>query len=186
MSLLSSIYNFIFKSAKSTSKKDDKNSITVDSIDMDYPLSFEGNKVYYFTKDCYVYVKGTRHLASDGKDHAFLLTCLFKRGFMSDGASAPQFAKHFLPEVKKGDNVYNAAPFIHDGLYILKGVINGADLTRDECDDILRGIWRLAGLSRAVAGAADLGVHVFAGSDEYWGSDSLDCKHLFKPTWQYR
>lgn len=26
-------------------------------IDMDYPLGFSKNKVYYFTKDCYVYVK---------------------------------------------------------------------------------------------------------------------------------
>lgn len=157
----------------------DKNSITVNALEMDRPLVFEGNGMYHFTRDCYVYVKGSRYTKSDKKTRNFMMTCLFKRGFMSDGASAPAFAKSFVPDVKKGDNVYNAAPFIHDGLYMLKGYINGANLTREECDDILRGIWRLAGINRAVAGAADLGVHVFAGSDDHWGNDYNDCKHLF-------
>ena len=62
---------------------------------------------------------------------------------MSDGASAPEYAKSFVSDVKKGDDVYNSAPFIHDGLYMHKGTIDGADLTREECDDVLRGIWRI-------------------------------------------
>ena len=76
---------------------------------------------------------------------------------MSDGVSAPKFAKSFVSDVKKGDDVYNATPFIHDGLYMHQGNINGINMTREECDNILRRIWRLAGINRAVAGAANLG-----------------------------
>jgi hypothetical protein len=67
-----------------------------------------------------------------------------------------------------------------------KGVVDGADLTREECDDILRGIWRIAGMCRLVAGAADFGIHVFAGSNDHWGNDSNNCKHLFKAKFEYR
>lgn len=179
------LLNFLKKLFTSSCKKD-KNSITVNAVEMDYPLSFEGNKVYYFTKDCYVYVKGTRHTASDGKDRAFMMTCLFKRGFMTDGASAPKIVEKWVPNIKNGDDVYNSAPFIHDGLYAHKGVINGAELTREECDDVLRGIWRIAGMKRSIAGLADMGIEAFAGSSEHWGNDSLDCKHLFKAKWEYR
>ena len=56
---------------------------------------------------------------------------------MLNGASAPLFAQKFLPDVKVGDDVYNAAPFIHDGLYMWKGRIDGIRLKREECDDSL-------------------------------------------------
>lgn len=105
---------------------------------------------------------------------------------MSDGASAPAFAKRFVPDIKKGDDVYNAAPFIHDGLYMLAGQTDGCKLSREECDDILRCIWRIAGMSRLVAGAADLGIQVFAGSSDHWGNDSNNCKHLFEAKFEYR
>ena len=105
---------------------------------------------------------------------------------MSDGASAPSFAQWLVPDIKKGNDVYNSAPFIHDGLYMYKGTINGADLTREECDDILRGIWRISGMDRVVAGAADLGIKAFAGSSSHWGNDSNSCKHLFIAKFEYR
>ena len=165
----------------------ERNSITVDDVSMDFPLVFDGNgKMYFFKLDRYVYVKGTRYTKLDKKSRPFLLTCRFRRGFMSDGASAPEFAKMFVPDVKKGDDVYNAAPFIHDGLYMYQGNINGLNMTREECDDILRGIWRIADMSRVVAGAADVGVHVFAGSPTHWGNDSNNCKHLFEAKFEYR
>jgi len=165
----------------------DRNSITVNDVTIDFPLVFDGNsKMYFFKLDRYVYVKGTRYTKTDGKTRDFLLTCLFKKGFMSDGASAPTFAQFIVPDIKKGNDVYNSAPFIHDGLYMYKGDINGADLTREECDDILRGIWRISGMDRVVAGAADLGIKVFAGSSSHWGNDSNNCKHLFVAKFEYR
>ena len=165
----------------------DRNSITVNDITIDFPLEFEGNGKMYFCKlDRYVYVKGSRYTKADKKIRDFLLTCRFRRGFMSDGASSPDFAKKFVPDVKKGDDVYNAAPFIHDALYMLKGEVNGATLSREECDDILRGIWRIAGMNRLIAGAADLGIQVFAGSSSHWGNDSNDCQHLFEAKFEYR
>ena len=164
----------------------DRDSINVKAVEMDRPLVFEGKDVYYFTRDCYVYVKGSRYIKSENKERDFMMTCLFKRGFLTDGASAPAFAKSFVPDIKKGDDVYNSAPFIHDGLYMYRGTIDGADLTREECDDFLRGIWRISGMSRVVAGAADVGVYLFAGSPEHWGNDGNDCKHLFEAKFEYR
>ena len=167
---------------KMTSRKNfqqDRNSITVESIEIDFPLVFDGNgKMYFF--------KLSRYTKADKKFRDFMLTFRFRRGFMSDGASAPAFAKRFVPDIKKGDDVYNAAPFIHDGLYMLAGQTDGCKLSREECDDILRCIWRIAGMSRLVAGAADLGIQVFAGSSDHWGNDSNNCKHLFEAKFEYR
>ena len=166
--------------------KKDRNAITVEAVEMDRPLVFEGKDVYCFKRDGYVYVKGTRYTKADGKERNFMMTCLFKRGFLTDGASAPAFAKMFIPDIKTGDDVYNSAPFIHDGLYMQKGVIDGADLTREECDDVLRGIWRIAGMNRLIAGAADLGIYLFAGSPDHWGDDYNNCKHCFNAKFEYR
>jgi hypothetical protein len=64
--------------------------------------------------------------------------------------------------------------------------MDGCKLSREECDDILRGIWRIAGMNRLVAGASDLGIQVFAGSSEHWGNDGNDCRHLFEAKFEYR
>lgn len=164
----------------------DRNSIIVKAVEMDRPLVFEGKGVFHFTRDCYVYVKGSRYIKSEDKERNFMMTCLFKRGFLTDGASAPAFAKAFIPSIKKGDDVYNSAPFIHDGLYMYKGNIDGANLSREECDDILRCIFRISGISRFIAGAADVGTHLFAGSSEHWGDDYNNCRHLFNAKFEYR
>lgn len=62
---------------------------------------------------------------------------------------------------------------IHDSLYTLKG----ANLfTREECDDVFRGLLRDAGISRMKAGLADKAVGIFAGGDSHWGNDTWNNK----------
>ena len=62
---------------KMTSRKNfqqDRNSITVESIEIDFPLVFDGNgKMYFFKLDRYVYVKGSRYTKADGKTHDFFV-----------------------------------------------------------------------------------------------------------------
>lgn len=157
----------------------DENSVTVTGVRMLSDLCFEKKDCYCFSSDCKVEVSGTRHEKSKKGEYKFVLTCVFKKGFTSDGASAPDFAKKWVPSVKEGNDLYNIAPFIHDGLYGLKGTVDGADFTRDECDDILRGIWRESGMDRAIAGAADVGIHLVAGSDDHWGGDVEKTKAFF-------
>lgn len=63
---------------------------------------------------------------------------------------------------------------IHDSLYTLKG----ANLfTREECDDVFRGLLRDAGISRMKAGLADMSVGLFAGGDKHWGNDTWNNKN---------
>lgn len=166
------------------SKKE--NSITVNKVIVD-SLNFDSNmgQMFFIKGTNYIHLFGTRYTADDDTTRNFEMTCTFKDGFMTDGASAPTIAQVFVPKYKKEDNIYNAAPFIHDALYMHKGQIEGAELTREECDDILRGIWRIAGMSRFIAGVSDLGIELIAGSDKHWGDDYNDCKHLFKAKIQY-
>lgn len=169
------------------SKRNGKNSITVKSVEFSSPFCFEGDKTFTFTKDSRVVVKGTRFLESDGKEHKFVMTCDFKSGFVTDGASTPWLFQGKVPSFKDGDDLYNSAPFIHDGLYMLKGDVGGVEsLVREECDDILRGIWRLAGMDRGTAALADEGIRTFAGGDNHWGNDSDGNKGFFKAFMDYR
>lgn len=179
---LSSLINKVKKVVEAV---DVGSSITVTEVDPNFQFCFEKKSCYCFTKDCTVRIKGTRTLKKGATPKKFEMTCVFKKGFTTDGASAPEFAKFIVPAVKEGDDIYNAAPFIHDGLYMYKGKIDGAELTRDECDDILRGIWRISGMSRTVAGVADLGTHVVAGSSDHWGNASAEDKKFFKATFKY-
>lgn len=106
-------------------------------------------------------------------------------GFKTDGASIPKIFQWFLPSwdesgardsgVTHGD-IYNIGSTIHDGLYIHKGF---GLFTREEVDDILRGIWRESGISRFKAGMADKAVEWFAGGSKHWGSDSYGVGDLF-------
>lgn len=153
---------------------------------MDRPFVFEGKGVYHFTRDRNVYVKSSRYINSENRERNFMMTCLFKRGFLTDGASAPAFANSFVPDIKKGEEVDNSAPFIHDGLCMYRGVIDDANLTREECDDFLRCILRISGMLRAVASAADVGVKFFVGSSDHWGNDCNNCKHLFEAKFENR
>ena len=172
-------------------KNEKRNSITVQSVKQDYPFELEDNKkMFWFTKDCKIDVIGTRRFPSEGKERQFILHVTFKKGFMTDGASAPDIFGCVVPHYKEGNDLYNAAPFIHDGLYVWGGEVTGLDkkLNREECDDILREIWKKAGMGRKIRGCADFGIELFAGSKSHWGqqSDDLDCKHLFVTKWEYR
>ena len=98
-------------------------------------------------------------------------------GFMTDGASTFWPISRLVPPWRPGDDRYNAGQTVHDVLYLLKGVVEGefepVELSREEVDDILRGIWRCWGMSRALAGLADKGVEFFAGGKRHWGSDGF-------------
>lgn len=114
------------------------------------------------------------------KDYKAKIQVHFSKGFCTDGATTAKIPliNKKLPPYKKDDDEYNAAPFIHDGLYMKTGKIDGATLSKEECDDILRGIWRESKeVDRWLAGAADKAVEYFAGSDAHWKYDeSKNCK----------
>lgn len=170
MNIFKSVWNF-FKNLFQD-KTGNKDKITVKQVLIEGDgLCYEKKEKYCFVKDSVVRVMGSRYLRGDGKDHNFELVCTFKKGFVSDGASVPSFAQKYLPDVKTDDDVYSAAPFLHDALYILKGEINvDIHLSREECDDILRGVWRCSGVDRGTAAAADIGVGLVAGTDDHWGN----------------
>lgn len=100
------------------------------------------------------------------------------RGFKCDGLSVPWFARWFLPTWDENNSLYNLAGATHDGLYLTKGYYGF--FTREECDDIFRGLLRESKISRFKAGCADKAVEWFAGGDGHWGNDSYDVKSLFR------
>lgn len=101
---------------------------------------------------------------------------VIKKGFMTDGASVPFIFTWFLPKWDKNNILYNVGAAIHDGLYIHKGFNL---FSREECDDILRSIWRQAGISRFKAGVADKCIEWLAGCSCHWGNDSDKVGDLF-------
>ena len=101
---------------------------------------------------------------------------IIRNGFMTDGASTFFPVSLIVPQWKAGKDEWNLAPCVHDGLYMHKGF---GVFTRDECDDFLRGIWREAGMTRVVAGAADIAVNLVAGGEKHWGSDEYLVKNKF-------
>ena len=93
----------------------------------------------------------------------------FVPGFRCDGLSVPFVFRWFLKGWDESNPLYNMAGALHDWLYATKG--NGGMFTREECDDIFRGILREAGKSRCKAGVADKAVEWFAGGKNHWGND---------------
>jgi hypothetical protein len=91
--------------------------------------------------------------------------------FRCDGLSVPVLFRWFLPSWDKKNELYNIAGAVHDWLYATKGA--NEFFTREECDDIFRGILREAGVGRFKAGVADVMVGLFAGCGLHWGNDSL-------------
>jgi len=181
-----------FFSRKFNKKDAKRNSITVKAVYQDYPFDLDNNngKIFTFNRGCPLDVVGVRHFPAEGIEREFMMSVMFKKGFQTDGASAPDIFKCVVPHYKDGNDLYNAAPFIHDGLYVWGGEVQGLDenLSREECDDFLREIWGLAGMKREIRGIADKGIEFVAGSEDHWGpnSDDLQCKHLFVAKWQYR
>lgn len=109
-------------------------------------------------------------------DVVFKLVFTIKSGFKCDGASIPLAFRWFLPSWDKKNHIYNLGSTVHDGLYIHKGF---GLLSREECDDVLRGIWRESGIGRFKAGVADKAVQLFAGGKSHWGNDSYGVGSLF-------
>ena len=155
------------------------------------------------TKRAHIRLHITRTAKCIGmKDRKATLDAIFKPGFVTDGASVPESFRNILPAyIAKDDEIahkYNAAAFIHDGLYACEGVIeernipsseenkNWHTLTRSECDDILRGTWRSSGFveHRFVASIADLAVGIAAGGPDHWGHRDENME-LFSATIQY-
>lgn len=98
---------------------------------------------------------------------------ILDKGYRCDGLSVPKVFRWYLPSWDKDNQLYNLAGAIHDALYTLKG----ANLfTREESDDVFRGLLRDSGISRAKAGLADMAVGLFAGGDKHWGNDTWNNK----------
>jgi hypothetical protein len=93
-----------------------------------------------------------------------------------------------VPQWVPGDDNYNAAPVAHDVLYMLGGIVDGVHepvkLSREEVDDILRGVWRCWGMSRFVAACADKGVEIFAGGKQHWKNDSYGVRQFVDVKWE--
>lgn len=100
----------------------------------------------------------------------------FAPGFRCDGLSVPVIFRWFLKSWDESNPLYNMAGAIHDWLYLTKG--NGGMFSREECDDIFRGMLREAGIGRFRAGCADKGVELFAGNKRHWGNDSYGVGNL--------
>ena len=186
---------------------------------------FEGDSVYVYNDDC------IKELNKDNTDFVICLTrdakfeidikrftrlnnesekkwynarlyVVFKKGFKTDGTSAPKFFQNILPSCRAMDDdssqVYNLAAFVHDGLYACNGEIKekGAPgnesverrckLTRHECDNILADLWTKSGLvSDLTANLAEVGVNLAAGGKEHWNNDSYKCRDDFSVEIEY-
>lgn len=127
---------------------------------------------------------------TNGKKEKALLEITLHPGYMTDGASTFWPISKLVPQWIKDDEHYNAAPTAHDVLYLLGGIVEGEhepiSLSREEVDDILRGIWRCWGMSRFVAGCADKGVEIFAGGKNHWGNDGYNVHQYVSAKWVIR
>ena len=95
------------------------------------------------------------------------------KGYTCDGLSVPKVFQWYLPKWDEDNSLYNLAGAIHDALY----TVSGSNIfSREECDDIFRGLLRDSGISRFKAGLADKAVELFAGGDKHWGNDTWNNK----------
>ena len=125
---------------------------------------------------------------TDGKTEKALLTIKIRPGYKTDCESTFFPISLLVPQWVPGDDNYNAAPVAHDVLYMLGGIVDGVHepvkLSREEVDDILRGVWRCWGMSRFVAGCADKGVEIFAGGKQHWKNDSYGVRQFVEAKWE--
>ena len=98
------------------------------------------------------------------------------QGYRCDGLSVPKAFRWFLPSWDYKNSLYNLAGAVHDWLYSTGG--NFGMFTREECDDIFRGLLRESGISRFKAGCADKAVEWFAGGSSHWNNDSYGVAEL--------
>lgn len=164
-----------------------RNKITVEKINVG-PLLTHGVRPFTFNAGGRIILTVTRTLVDGTTLRGYLSIHLYP-GYKTDGASVPWPFSYLVPRWRPGDDEYNAAPTAHDVLYMLRGrvpvicseeVIN---LSREEVDDILRGIWRCWGMSRFLAGAADKAVEILAGGEGHWGCDSYGVRDRVNVYW---
>ena len=151
------------------------------------PFSTTGGRPFEFLDYARILVWLERTY-KDGRVERALLEVELLPGYKTDGASTFWPVSLIVPQWRHGDDDYNAAPTAHDVLYILEGIVEGehepVKLSREEVDDILRGMWRCWGMSRFVAGCADKGVEIFAGGKNHWGNDSYGVGKYARAKWE--
>ena len=135
--------------------------------------------------------------------HKATMNVHFDAGFKTNGTSAPNAFNLQVPSYiamnEKNADIYNAAAFIHDGLYACQGVIEEEGvpnskntkrrytLSRKECDNILSEIWRKSKFVDSItAKIGELGVNLFAGGPDHWNNDDLGCKSAFSVKIKYK
>ena len=123
------------------------------------------------TSDSHVLQKNITTVICDEYNNYYQI--ILDKGYRCDGLSVPKVFRWYLPSWDKDNQLYNLAGAIHDALYTLKGANM---FTREESDDIFRGLLRDSGISRAKAGLADMAVGLFAGGDRHWGNDTWNNK----------
>lgn len=143
-------------------------AITVQDVNFTSIIAEKENKTYTFTWPTVIdvfYVKNNKK---------FKLSVNLQKNFRTDGASIPTIFQWFLPSWDNSNMKYNCGAIIHDCLYTLSGL--DGYFTREECDDFIRGIWRVSGICRFKASFADVCLALFASGKEHWGNDNLDNK----------
>lgn len=164
-----------------------RNKVTVEKINVG-PLLVNGAGPFTFNAGGQIVLTLTRTFMDGSTLRGYLSISLYP-GYKTDGASVPWPFSYLVPKWRRGDDEYNAAPTAHDVLYLLRGRVpivsseQVMNLSREEVDDILRGIWRCWGMSRFLAGATDKAVEIFAGGEEHWGCDSYGVRDLVSVYW---
>ena len=115
-------------------------------------------------------------LSADWRGVRSELIVRLDENFRCDGLSVPLAFRWFLPSWDEKNQLYNLAGAIHDWLYSTKGA--DGMFSREECDDIFRGLLRESGIGRFKAGCADKAVEWFAGGKNHWGNDSYGIRNL--------
>lgn len=129
------------------------------------------NDKWLNTDDCHVLQKNITAVICDEYNNYYQI--ILDKGYRCDGLSVPKVFRWYLQSWDKDNQLYNLAGAIHDALYTVKGA---RLFTREESDDVFRGLLRDSGISRAKAGLADMAVGLFAGGDRHWGNDSWNNK----------
>jgi len=208
MSVINKITDYFKKHEEEAQTK--TNQIWVKKIQIE-PLIFDPvdpGKIITLKKDAKIQLEIERYAdinKTKKKHHKAVLNIVLKKGFQTNGASTVEAGlEDFIPASISGQedeydkHIFNAAPFIHDGLYGLKGEIKVENessnpnnktrytLTRSECDDILYEIWRKSkyvGAGKALL--AKIAVNVAAGGTEHWHVDE-NSKKYFLATIAYK
>lgn len=167
-----------------------RNRVTVRAVRVVAPFYVGPSRPYVFQACSQVQVDITRTTVDGTGSRGTLVVGIFPQ-YITDGASTRWPASILVPPWRPMDDGYNAGPVAHDILYMLQGHVPSIrstqewlDLSREECDDILRGIWRCWGMSRFLAGVADKGIELFAGGKSHWGNDGYHVRDYARVYWR--